>query len=153
MEVKNDLEKVSLLRKIRRQLMSLRITVSEAKTIFSDPISQTLMKNPVTNTCGHIFDETQINGWMKWTPTQEFGRDKPPHCPLCEKPIEKLYRKILTEMALIVLNSLRNRVKKELTNDEVEIIEAAIADIMERRNEDKIKGIPSRLPHPMTFPG
>jgi pimeloyl-ACP methyl ester carboxylesterase len=130
----------------------IRVTFQAAMTdLFIDPISHNRLRNPVANTpCGHTYEGSQINGWMTRCRTE----GKVPDCPTCQEPITKLTPNMLARHTLDILdnpdNSSLNRVE-DFTPGERRRLERYINRIRERRNADRQRGIPDRLPQPLTF--
>lgn len=127
--------------------MTLKVSLTD---LFICPISQERMKNPVVSTCGHTYEKIEIEGWVE----KCLKENKSPQCPLCREPVNNFVANFILKQALDVLeanpNSLVDRVE-DLTGEEREQVEIAMARVKERREVDKSKGIPDRLPEPMSF--
>lgn len=121
--------------------------------VFEDPISLERMTNPMINSgCGHSYEAEQINGWI----ASRIAANATPNCPLCRAPIEQLVANLLLKQGLQILdaqsNSLAERIE-DLTDEDREDLERAIAHIQQRRQANQMANppIPDRLSEAMTF--
>ncbi len=124
--------------------------IDEAKDFFFDPISGQRMQKPYQNSCGHTYEQSQIQGWMG----RAVKKGEVPNCPLCRASVNNLILNRLIKKTLDILYAPDNahiETIEELTDEERETVENTIEIVKKQREEDCTKSIPNKLEQTETF--